>query len=51
MLNFIDFEVFKFDWLCVIINPIEKIKTIFNQGVTIWHTTDVGNYSLNNDEI
>lgn len=28
MLNFIDFEVFKMDWLCVIINPIEKIKTI-----------------------
>ena len=28
MLNFIDFEVFKYDWLCVIINPIEKIKTI-----------------------
>lgn len=31
-------------------NSLEKIKTIFNQGVTIWHTTDVGNYSLNNDE-
>lgn len=28
MLNFIDFEVFKYDWLCVIINPIENIKTI-----------------------
>ena len=28
MLNFIDFEVFKLDWLCVIINPTEKIKTI-----------------------
>lgn len=30
---------------------LEKIKTIFNNGVTIWHTTDVDNYSLNNDEI
>lgn len=27
-----------------------KIKTIFDNGVTVWHTTDVGNYSLNNDE-
>ena len=29
MLNFIDFEVFKYDWLCVIINPVDNIKTIF----------------------
>lgn len=28
MLNFYDFEVFKHDWLVVIINPIEKTKTI-----------------------
>ena len=28
MLNFIDFEVFKMDWLCVIINPVDNIKTI-----------------------
>lgn len=28
MLNFYDFEVFKEDWLVVIINPIEKIETI-----------------------
>lgn len=28
MLNFIDFEVFKRNWLCVIINPIEKTETI-----------------------
>ena len=28
MLNFIDFEVFKLDWLCVIINPVDNIKTI-----------------------
>lgn len=30
---------------------LEEIKRIFESGVTIWHTTDVGNYSLNNDEI
>lgn len=28
MLNFYDFEVFKHNWLVVIINPIEKIKTV-----------------------
>ena len=28
MLNFIDFEVFKYDWLCVIINPVDNVKTI-----------------------
>lgn len=28
MLNFYDFEVFKYDWLVVIINPIDKIQTI-----------------------
>lgn len=28
MLNFYDFEVFKEDWLVVIINPIEKSKTV-----------------------
>lgn len=32
-------------------DSVEKIKSIFNQGVTIWHTTDVCNYKLNNDEI
>lgn len=31
MLNFYDFEVFKYDWLVVIINPIEKkVTTIIN---------------------
>lgn len=30
---------------------LEKIRTIFNNGVTIWHTTDVGNYNLSNNEI
>lgn len=28
MLNFFDFEVFKFDWLVVIINPVEKTETV-----------------------
>lgn len=28
MLNFYDFEVFKYDWLVVIINPVEKTETI-----------------------
>ena len=28
MLNFYDFEVFKYDWLVVIINPIEKSMTV-----------------------
>jgi len=28
MLNFYDFEVFKNDWLVVIINPVEKTKTV-----------------------
>lgn len=28
-----------------------KIKTIFDNGVTIWHTNDIGNYSLTNNEI
>lgn len=28
MLNFYDFEVFKYDWLVVIINPIEKKVTV-----------------------
>ena len=28
MLQVIDFEVFKYDWLCVIVNPIEKTETV-----------------------
>lgn len=27
-LHVIDFEVFKYDWLCVIVNPIEKTETV-----------------------
>lgn len=29
-------------------NDISKIKSIFNDGITFWHTNDIGNYSLNN---
>lgn len=28
MLTFIDFETFKYDWLCVLINPIKKTETV-----------------------
>lgn len=28
MLHFIDFEVFKYDWLCVIANPITQTETV-----------------------
>ena len=28
MLNFYDFEVFKHDWLVVIINPAERTETV-----------------------
>ena len=27
-LHVIDFEVFKEDWLCVIVNPVEKSETV-----------------------
>ena len=27
-LHFIDFEVFKYDWLCVIANPITRTETV-----------------------
>ena len=36
MLHIIDFEVFKYDWLCVIVNPIEKTETIIvNDKITL----------------
>ena len=28
MLTFVDFETFKYDWLCVLINPIKKTETV-----------------------
>ena len=30
---------------------IDALEQLFNQGITIWHTTDVGNYNLSNNEI
>lgn len=32
------------------VNDMAKIKEILSNGITFWHTTDVGNYSLNNNE-
>lgn len=32
-------------------NDLLKIRDIFNNGITLWHTDDVGNYSLNNVEV
>lgn len=32
-LNFIDFEVFKYNWLCVIANPITKTETVIVDDV------------------
>lgn len=33
-LHFIDFEVFKYDWLCVIANPITKTETVIVNNPT-----------------
>ena len=30
---------------------IDALEQLFDQGITIWHTTDVGNYNLPNNEI
>lgn len=32
-------------------NYLNSLKGIFDKGITIWHTDDVGNYSLNNEEV
>jgi Caudoviral major tail protein N-terminus len=32
-------------------DDLNEIKAIFKQGVTIWHTDDVGNYDLPNNEV
>lgn len=29
---------------------IEQLKGIFNSGITLWHTEDIGNYALSNNE-
>lgn len=28
-----------------------ELKNVFNNGVTLWHTDNIGNYALSNDEI
>jgi hypothetical protein len=30
---------------------LQELKSIFDGGITLWHTDDVGNYSLNNEVI
>lgn len=32
-------------------NYLNEIKKMFDTGVTLWHTNDIGNYSLNNTEV
>jgi hypothetical protein len=32
-------------------NDLNQIKAIFDNGVTVWHVDDVGNYSLANNEV
>ena len=32
-------------------NDLSAIKGIFDKGVTIWHTDNVGDYSLTNNEV
>lgn len=29
-------------------NQLKMLRSIFDNGVTVWHTNDIGNYSLNN---
>lgn len=29
-------------------NDLDKIKAIFDNGITLWHTGDIGNYNLSN---
>lgn len=31
------------------VSLLNKLRAIFDNGVTIWHTNDIGNYGLNND--
>lgn len=32
-------------------DDLNTIKGMFNNGITLWHNTDVGNYALSNNEI
>ena len=29
-------------------NDLQAIKNIFDSGITLWHTDDIGNYNLSN---
>ena len=31
------------------VDMLEKMRKIFDNGVTVWHTNDIGNYALDND--
>lgn len=31
------------------LDQLKKLRNIFDNGVTLWHTDDIGNYSLSND--
>ena len=31
------------------LDDMRKLQAIFDRGVTIWHTNDIGNYSLENN--
>lgn len=33
----------------IMLDDMRKLQAIFDRGVTIWHTNDVGNYSLENN--
>ena len=32
-------------------NDLQKLKNVFNNGITLWHTNDIGNYNLSNGVI
>jgi hypothetical protein len=32
-------------------NDLQELKSIFDRGITLWHTDDIGNYSLSNGVI
>lgn len=32
-------------------DDIRKLQSIFDSGVTLWHTNDIGNYNLDNSEL
>lgn len=35
----------------IVNDHINKIKDVFNNGITLWHTDDIGNYELDNKEV